>query len=241
MAKNVRRVRKPPTLFRVEYHSAVCRLSLRERAFFRGAKDNFVLGRVLRLDMPRLPDQCPHRVVSDDAPSADHVHCEVLRQRCELPTTQRCWVAPAACVACCQQADSPSYESPEDRYSPVMASLMLAQLSRPDCDTLWSNERRLTLSRDAIEQLSCIAPDSNSTSGNSPRTRVWAVGVLTAPRKRKTLEATLYDLGRAGFADIQLFAEPGTEIPAGFQHLPVTRQGRALGVFGNTMTALSAL
>ncbi len=191
--------------------------------------------------MPRLPDQCPHRVVSDDAPSADHVHCEVLRQRCELPTTQRCWVAPAACVACCQQVDSPSYESPEDRYSPVMASLMLTQLSRPDCATLWSDERRQTLARDAIEQLSCIAPDSNSTSRNSQRTMVWAVGVLTAPRKRKTLEATLHDLRRAGFADIQLFAEPDAEIPAGFQHLPVTRQGRALGVFGNTMTALSAL
>ncbi len=191
--------------------------------------------------MPRLPDQCPHRVVSDSAPSADHVHCEVLRQRCELPTTEHCWIAIEACVACCRQSVSLDDVASESPLSPVMASLMLEQLSQTIRVANWTDERRQALSREAIEQLSCIVPDSAYKPGVSARTIVWAVGVLTAPRKRPTLEATLFDLKRAGFADVQLFAEPGADIPAGFQHLPVTRQGRALGVFGNTVTALSAL
>jgi len=186
--------------------------------------------------MSRMPDQCPHRVVSDSAPSAGHVHCEILRQHCELPQTELCWVTAAACEACCRQT-----ELPGNRISPVMGSLMLEQLSRPERIAMWSDERRQQLSFKAIERLSYVASDSEPKSRAARRTMDWAVGVLTAPRKRQTLASTLHGLKQAGFADVQLFAEPGAEIPTEFRHLPVTRQGRSLGVFGNTVTALSAL
>ena len=74
-----------------------------------------------------------------------------------------------------------------------------------------------------------------------PNVLTWAVGVTTAPRKVPTLEPTLRSLAAAGWDRPRLFAEPGTEIPVDFAHLPRTLRDEPLGAFANWYISLAEL
>lgn len=71
--------------------------------------------------------------------------------------------------------------------------------------------------------------------------RTWAVGVTTAPRAVPTLERTLESLAAAGWSDVRLFAEPGSEVPRKFSALPVTSRHSRLGAFPNWYLGLAEL
>jgi hypothetical protein len=71
--------------------------------------------------------------------------------------------------------------------------------------------------------------------------RDWAIGVVTAPRSTPTLEGTLQSLAAAGWSEPWLFAEPGSEIPAGFFHLKRSDRGTTLGLWPNWFLGLSEL
>ena len=75
----------------------------------------------------------------------------------------------------------------------------------------------------------------------SVNVRSWSVGVTTAPRARPTLARTLASLAAAGWTAPRLFAEPDSEIPAHFSHLPITRRDATLGAWPNFFLALSEL
>lgn len=76
---------------------------------------------------------------------------------------------------------------------------------------------------------------------NGATVRRWAVGVTTAPRCQTTLKACLSSLTEAGWDQLRLFAEPGTEIPAAFSHLPVALRDGVLGAFPNWYLSLAEL
>jgi glycosyltransferase involved in cell wall biosynthesis len=69
----------------------------------------------------------------------------------------------------------------------------------------------------------------------------WAVGVVTAPRPWPALAATLAGLGRAGFDQVHVFAEPGSPVPPEWSHLPITRHRDRLGQLRNFLFAAAAL
>lgn len=69
----------------------------------------------------------------------------------------------------------------------------------------------------------------------------WAVGVTTAPRDEPTLQQSLESLAKAGFETPRLFAEPGTEIPDKFAHLPMSHRDQTLGAFPNFYLGMSEL
>jgi hypothetical protein len=66
----------------------------------------------------------------------------------------------------------------------------------------------------------------------------WAVGVTTARRKTPPLLRSLTSLGNAGFTDVRVFAEPGSQVP---KTGGVTIHDRNLGPFQNWRTALQTL
>lgn len=82
------------------------------------------------------------------------------------------------------------------------------------------------------------SPDSQESGCTIFR---WAVGVTTAPRRKPTLEACLSSLVQAGWNQLRLFAEPGTEIPAAFSYLPVALRDGVLGAFPNWYLSLAEL
>ena len=69
----------------------------------------------------------------------------------------------------------------------------------------------------------------------------WAAGVITAPRKEPTLGGTLASLKEAGFEDVRVFAEPGSDVPAVWSHLPRTDRAETCGAFPNWYLALTEL
>lgn len=69
----------------------------------------------------------------------------------------------------------------------------------------------------------------------------WAVGVTTAPRPRPTLPRCLESLAEAGWERPRLFAEPGSEIPAGYGSLPTSHRDSTLGAFPNWFLGLAEL
>jgi hypothetical protein len=71
--------------------------------------------------------------------------------------------------------------------------------------------------------------------------RSWAVGITTAPRREPTLKRCLSSLARAGWDHGSIFAEPGSEIPAGFDRFSVTRRAARMGAWPNWYLALAEL
>ncbi len=69
----------------------------------------------------------------------------------------------------------------------------------------------------------------------------WAVAVTTAPRKEATLELSLESLARAGWAQPLVFAEPGTDLPAGLEPERITRRRRTFGAWPNFFATLTEL
>jgi hypothetical protein len=69
----------------------------------------------------------------------------------------------------------------------------------------------------------------------------WAIGVTVAPRRQPTLARCLTGLAAAGWLAPRIFAEPGVEIPPGFEHLPLTRRDSTLGPWPNWYLGLAEL
>jgi len=68
----------------------------------------------------------------------------------------------------------------------------------------------------------------------------WAVGVTTAPRREPNLPEMLQSLKKAGWGEVRIFAEPGSEVEeeGGFT---VTRRRDTMGAWPNFMLGLSEL
>lgn len=224
-----------------------------------GPRDLQPLGSVLlnrdRSSAARVPEQCRHREPLG-AGTPDLAVCGVLRRIARIDDPAVCQVRRDACNACCQSLRDPG------EVNPVIASLLYSLATRiaargghPECTA----PRAATLQRCARDQLSVIVrelpgqsfpPAAAAATGTeaaasapprAPRTFRWALGLLTAPRAKPRIEGTLDSLARAGFADLQIFAEPGAWIPPRYAHLPVARHRERLGNFLNFYSALSEL
>ena len=76
---------------------------------------------------------------------------------------------------------------------------------------------------------------------DSGNVKKWTVGVITAPREQGYyLDRTLASLNKAGWSDINVFAEPGSSIPEGFGG-HVIRRRKKYGDWTNWATALYEL
>jgi hypothetical protein len=71
--------------------------------------------------------------------------------------------------------------------------------------------------------------------------RRWAVGLTTAPRAAPTLERTLKSVAAAGWSELRIFAEPGSEIPVGPAHVSVTWRESTVGAWPNWWLGLAEL
>ena len=69
----------------------------------------------------------------------------------------------------------------------------------------------------------------------------WVAGVTTAPRPRPTLERSLLSLASAGWPDANVFAEPGSELPAWLPPHRLVQRASTLGAWPNWFLALSEL
>ena len=188
----------------------------------------------------RHPEECRYRTVVEHA-GKQIAHCDLVRTIMGLGPEAATPVTDAACRACCQQS-LPSGQ----RLTAVVASLVyeaagdvIARGGRPECDV-----GQATLARDfvlgsldfAIESFpSQVALDSRTLDSR------WAVGMITAPRAEPTIHRALTSLLNGGFDALHIFAEPGSYIPAEFDHLPITYHGRRLGNLGNFVAALTCL
>lgn len=84
------------------------------------------------------------------------------------------------------------------------------------------------------------APSPDTGASVVSDTPVWAVGVITAPRKDATLAASVASLQQAGFSDLHIFAEPATVVPR-LEGCVVHTNRTVLGPLGNLYHAVSAL
>ena len=73
------------------------------------------------------------------------------------------------------------------------------------------------------------------------RVATWALGVTSAPRSLPTLDRCLRSLAAAGWELPRLFVEPGTVVPDGFAHLPISRRSETLGEWPNWFLSLAEL
>jgi hypothetical protein len=71
--------------------------------------------------------------------------------------------------------------------------------------------------------------------------RNWAVGVTTAPRTNSTLMRCLASLRTAGWEEVRLFAEAGSQIPSNVSDIPVTWRESIVGAWPNFYLALAEL
>ena len=77
---------------------------------------------------------------------------------------------------------------------------------------------------------------------NGRTTKVWAVGVTTAPRRQPTLETCLDYLVRAGWDSIHLFVDDRVpSLASRHRHLPVSLRQPAVGPWPNYYLALQEL
>ncbi|QDU11419.1 hypothetical protein [Gimesia aquarii] len=69
----------------------------------------------------------------------------------------------------------------------------------------------------------------------------WSVGITTAPRKQPTLCQTIASIKKAGWERLQVFAEPGVEIPEDFNDLIFVQRYERLGAFPNWYLSLTEM
>lgn len=69
----------------------------------------------------------------------------------------------------------------------------------------------------------------------------WSVGITTAPRKRPTLFQTIQSLRAAGWQKLQLYAEPGVELPESDRDLFISQRSVRLGAFPNWYLSLTEM
>jgi glycosyltransferase involved in cell wall biosynthesis len=193
----------------------------------------------------RAAEDCPYRRDVLDAGSRETALCLVLSGAFGDGDGPLARVRRDACEACCAEPCAAP-----DRGNRVLASLiyrraLLRSASSPGvdpglADRLKAEARwRLAHASNTIctlpGGLGVLGPGQRRLPGALPNGRrlSWVVAVLTAPRPRPTLAGTLESLGRAGFGDVQIFAEPRAPIPAAFADLPIHRHRHRLGPLRN--------
>jgi glycosyltransferase involved in cell wall biosynthesis len=191
------------------------------------------------------PSECRDR---EPTGIQDEAICHFLLRAMGLLDPRHGIIRRDVCMACCRTLRGPG------QMNPVVASLIYQlglRIQRiggfEDC----SSRRAETLVRYATDHLhtsvgdeeQSIFPPTRSAPVSEWRPRAaekfrWAIAMLTAPRGKPTIEATLASLRRAGFGEIRLFAEPGSLLPVGDRELHITvRPGR----FGNLLNFYAAL
>jgi Glycosyltransferase sugar-binding region containing DXD motif/Galactosyltransferase len=207
----------------------------------------------------RLPPQkiedCRHR--SPGAGNGSAV-CELL-VHAGVPRGQ-CDVSGDVCSACLRQ-----FPPAPDCWNTVVASLIYARSLRAlESASLRPQERAcLTRTRDRASRHLTVGepafpdaragPDGRVTTTRlreilpppRPRgrrcVRVWAVGVVSAPRRQPTLEITLDSLARAGWDTPHLFLDGTVRVPGRFAHLPGVLREPRVGCWPNYHLALAEL
>ncbi|MFT4548147.1 MAG: hypothetical protein ACI8XO_003406 [Verrucomicrobiales bacterium] len=71
--------------------------------------------------------------------------------------------------------------------------------------------------------------------------KTWSAGIVTAPRARWTLGRTLRSMKNAGWSSPQVFAEPGSRMPARFPDSRLTQRARKLGAWPNYVLAMTEM
>ena len=69
----------------------------------------------------------------------------------------------------------------------------------------------------------------------------WSVGITTAPRTQPTLKETIDSLRRAGWQQLQLFAEPDVAMPENDPDLIISERPLRLGAFPNWYLSLTEM
>ena len=204
--------------------------------------------------MVRVPENCSFR--TSIAAASDTAVCGVVSLVTGVTDPNECFVRRDACEACCKSIREP------DQINPVIASLVYTMASRivtggghPECTA----ERARLLMQRSGDQLSVVVremPEENFPPRVSdahsvdlenvgatalPASPRCVVGLLTAPRATPRIEETLDSLGKAGFDDIHIFAEPNAWIPDSHPGTKVTQRDQRLGNFLNFYSCLSTL
>jgi glycosyltransferase involved in cell wall biosynthesis len=200
------------------------------------------------------PLDCPFRRDVRRENGQETAACLVLATKFGLSAEPVVRVGREVCEACCAAACQV-----DARCNPILASLIYHRAGRLlaegrsglDAPRLaWLKEEaqhRLQYRSSLVNQtpgaLGVLGAGERrlSGAGRPGQLLTWAVAVLTAPRTSPTLPATLDSLHAAGFENLDLFAEPGAVVPAGFSGLPLVRHARRLGPLRNFCFAARAL
>lgn len=187
-------------------------------------------------------------------PEGETADCGVLASAFRTGSGPLVTVHQTVCNACCAAA-----RDAEGPVNPVLASLLYrrADAGLATARSRAESRRLGRVKEEARHRLRHLSPWlETSASGlgilgrgehhlESPnRTGAalhWAVAVTTAPREQSTLGATLASLSDAGFSDLRLFAEPGSDVPDAWAHLPLLRHARRQGPIRNLCLAARGL
>jgi hypothetical protein len=206
---------------------------------------------------PLRAEDCPYRSTPGAGHEAETAVCGLLA-RAGLPTSA-CAVKLDACRACLRE-----FPPGPDCWNTSLASMIFARsnqaLRSPELDKE-ARERMLALKDRALLHL--VSPQHNLSSGEGPPpataarslreilpparyrrrggVKRWAVGVLTSPRRRPTLEITMERLIRAGWERPYLFLDGTVRVPERYTHLPGALREPRIGNWPNYYLALSEL
>ena len=197
--------------------------------------------------MSRTPEQCRFRQLLPPTNDNETFCCMLAEQIVGAGEKDLYRVGPDACRACCTRPlPSPAAMNPVVASFVYQAAVILAR----DPSASWRRREEAVRAEIRRRHAGVRWERPSEPLGRRPLTRAteppatrlsWAVGMLTAPREKSTIDRTLASLCRAGFDQVHIFAEPGSRIPGEFRHLPVTYQGRKLGNLGNFCTSLITL
>src|SRR5262245_12422235 len=207
---------------------------------------------------PRRIEDCRYRSAAVPGQDDASASCGLVAQA-GVPRDQ-CVVPRDACSACLGQ-----FPPTPECWNPVVASLIYARSTRCLQGSTLSPAERSNLARSrarASDQLTVgeglIPPEMTAQAGSGPanslrtilppprprwrhRVRVWAVGVVTSPRRQPTLDVTLDSLTRAGWEAPYLFLDGSVRVHPRFAHLPGALREPRVGCWPNYYLALAEL
>jgi glycosyltransferase involved in cell wall biosynthesis len=194
--------------------------------------------------LTREAEDCPHRVLLSLMPATEPAaHCLAVGRILGPSLEHLSRINGSVCRACCEH-DLPSPSG----LNPVVASLIFGAAGQVLDDVRASWREREDAARSQVwvqDHLQSVQgkADDRSVTGRFPirSPQQWMVGVITAPRRRSTLDQSLRGLQKAGFRTLHIFAEPGSQIPDQFSHLPRTVHDRPLSYRTRIIAALASL
>ncbi len=205
--------------------------------------------------MSRNPEQCPSRIPLNRERDPHLARCGVIEEMTGVSDASLCGVTRDICLACCRCLLS------GENLNAVVASLVynatgtiLEAGGVPGCDRTkaeklrWRVVAHLGIVPPGLPDrifppaaLPSVDPEAVVDRATARGPDRLIVGVLTAPREVPMLAATLRSLRNAGFDRLQIFAEPGTPIPAEASGHAIEIYGRRVGNFTNFYNALATL